>query len=538
MTASQSYTASFASFTFTITPSVGPNGTSLPAAQTTKNYGTSQTVTFTPTTGYHVVDVLVDGVSVGAVTSYPFTGITANHTISATFAINSYTLTYSANANGSITGATPQTLTHGSNGSSVTAVPNTGYHFTSWAPGGSTNPTRTELNVTSTQSYTASFAINQFTNTYVAGAHGSLTGTTPQTVNYGSNCTIVTAVPASGYHFTSWSDGLTTAARTDVNVTSSHTYTATFALNQWLLTYLAGANGSVSGNTSQPLASNANGTSVTAIANSGYYFVSWSDGVTTASRTDLNVTANATYTANFSLTAQPVTYAAGANGSITGNSSQSVNFGGNGTSVTATPDTGYHFVKWSDNGISATRSETNVTTALSFTATFAINTYNVSAIAGSNGSISTPGTTVANYGDTLSYTITPSTGYQVATVLVDGGSVGPVTSYSFSAISAGHSIQVTFSHTALTLTYSAGAHGSITGATPQSVNYGSSGTLVTAVPDTGYHFTTWSDSGSSAARTESVVTTNLSFTTSFAINTFNILAVPVGYPTSASIYGT
>ena len=43
-----------------------------------------------------MADVLVDGVSVGAVTSYTFTDVTADHTIAASFAINTYTITASA----------------------------------------------------------------------------------------------------------------------------------------------------------------------------------------------------------------------------------------------------------------------------------------------------------------------------------------------------------------------------------------------------------------------------------------------------------
>ncbi len=48
--------------------------------------------------------------------------MTANLSVSATFAINTYTLTYTAGANGTISGTTPQTVNHGSNGSAVTAV--------------------------------------------------------------------------------------------------------------------------------------------------------------------------------------------------------------------------------------------------------------------------------------------------------------------------------------------------------------------------------------------------------------------------------
>ncbi len=40
----------------------------------------------------------------GAVASYTFLHVTANHTITASFAINTYTLTYMAGGNGTISG--------------------------------------------------------------------------------------------------------------------------------------------------------------------------------------------------------------------------------------------------------------------------------------------------------------------------------------------------------------------------------------------------------------------------------------------------
>jgi hypothetical protein len=63
---------------------------------------------------------------------------------------------------------------------------------------------------------------------YTAGAHGTIAGVSPQTVNYGINGTLVTANPDIGYQFTSWSDGVLTAARTDTNVTGNISVTANF----------------------------------------------------------------------------------------------------------------------------------------------------------------------------------------------------------------------------------------------------------------------------------------------------------------------
>jgi len=88
VTTAHTIAATFAINTFTITASAGANGTIAPSGIQTVNYGANQTFTITPTLGYHVADVLVDGVSAGAVTSYTFTNVTAAHTIAATFTIN------------------------------------------------------------------------------------------------------------------------------------------------------------------------------------------------------------------------------------------------------------------------------------------------------------------------------------------------------------------------------------------------------------------------------------------------------------------
>jgi uncharacterized repeat protein (TIGR01451 family) len=74
---------------YSLTPSAGPNGSISPATAQTVGPGGSSTFSITPAAGHHVADVLVDGASVGAVTSYQFTNVTASHTIAASFAPSS-----------------------------------------------------------------------------------------------------------------------------------------------------------------------------------------------------------------------------------------------------------------------------------------------------------------------------------------------------------------------------------------------------------------------------------------------------------------
>ena len=71
----------------------------------------------------------------------------------------------------------------------------------------------------------------------MAGANGTITGNTPQTVEHGQDGTEVTAVPNTGYHFVQWSDGVTTAARTDLGVTGDINVTAEFAVDKWQVTF-------------------------------------------------------------------------------------------------------------------------------------------------------------------------------------------------------------------------------------------------------------------------------------------------------------
>ena len=70
----------------TITATADEHGTIDPAGTVTVPKGESKTFTITPDSDYCIKDVLVDNVSVGAVSTYTFENVTENHTIHATFA--------------------------------------------------------------------------------------------------------------------------------------------------------------------------------------------------------------------------------------------------------------------------------------------------------------------------------------------------------------------------------------------------------------------------------------------------------------------
>lgn len=140
---------------------------------------------------------------------------------------------------------------------------------------------------------------DKYTVNYVVAEGGYITGNVTQIIEEGLNGTPVTAKAVEGYEFDKWSDGLETAERTDTNVTENKTYTAMFRKKVYTLKYNAAKGGYIDGKAEQSVEYGSSGSKVTAVADRGYEFKNWSDGVTTEERTDLKIKTNKTITAYF-----------------------------------------------------------------------------------------------------------------------------------------------------------------------------------------------------------------------------------------------
>ena len=159
----------------------------------------------------------------------------------------------------------------------------------------------------------ASIAPVYYTLTFVTNGDGEVyvnePGVTSITVAEGGSVTFTPyATPDSGYNFDGWSDGLTNGQpNTVTNVRADKTYTATFSqIVYHTLTFVSNGNGSVYVNepgVTTIMVEDGDSVQFTPYAtpDSGYKFVSWSDGLTNEqpNRVD-NVTQDKTYTATFS----------------------------------------------------------------------------------------------------------------------------------------------------------------------------------------------------------------------------------------------
>ena len=125
---------------------------------------------------------------------------------------------------------------------SISATPNTGYSFVGWTGDGVTDSTQasTSVDMTQARSVSASFAINSYELSVLAGSGGSVSGNGSFT--HGSSASI-TATPNTGYSFVEWTgDGVSdsTQASTSVDMTQARSISASFAINSYELELLAG----------------------------------------------------------------------------------------------------------------------------------------------------------------------------------------------------------------------------------------------------------------------------------------------------------
>ena len=134
--------------------------------------------------------------------------------------------------------------------------------------------------------------------------------------------------------------------------------------------------------------------------------------------------------------------------------------------------------------------------------------FTIDASAGSSGTISSSGTVSVNYGDSKTFTITPNLGYKIKDVLVDGTSVGTVSTYTFTNVTSDHTIQASFEQLTFKITASAGSSGTISPSGTITVNYGDSKTF-TISPFSGYRISTVKVDGKSIGAVSSYTFTNI-----------------------------
>lgn len=127
------------------------------------------------------------------------------HSVTAHFTVAAYGLKYATTPHGTVTGALEQEVAPGNNGTTVTAVPDLGYHFVQWSDGSTANP-RTETNVNAPVDVAATFAINVYQVVFDLGPNGTRTGggELSQEIVHGEAAIAPEVAPIGYWHFLGW----------------------------------------------------------------------------------------------------------------------------------------------------------------------------------------------------------------------------------------------------------------------------------------------------------------------------------------------
>ena len=356
--------AQWSSSAFNIVASAGANGTVTPSGTTAVSSGGSQTYTIAGNAGYDVADVLVDTVSVGAVTTYTFSSVAAAHTISATFSPKSYTVTFDPQ-NGTVS-PTTKNVTYASTYGTLPTPTRTGYTFNGWfiAPNGTGGQVidTTPVTITAAQTLYASWTAINYILSYDAGTGGS--GTPPSSVSVAYNSSTTAAANTftrTGYTFSGWNTSVdgsgqpVAAGGSFTMLASDTTLYAQWTINTYTVTYNNNTGTGIQSDINSPYNYNSTVTVLNqgTMAKTGNTFSSWNtaaNGSGTAyavGATINNLAANVILYAQWTVNNYDLSYDANG-GSGTAPSTVTVNYGSSQTAATANTFTrsGYVFTGW------------------------------------------------------------------------------------------------------------------------------------------------------------------------------------------------
>ena len=368
-----------------------------------------------------------------------------------------YTVNVSANPTigGSVTGG--GTYNQGQS-CTVTATPNAGYSFTNWTENGnvvSTNRNYT-FTVTGNRTLVANFQAQPQNYNITVSANPSNGGSVAGggTYQQGQSCT-VTATANTGYAFANWTENgnvVSSQANYTFTVNGNRTLVANFTQQQFTITAIAEPGdhaGSVEGGGTYTYGQSCTLTATPCTP--PFIFVNWTKNgviVSTNNTYTFTVTESATYIAHFVVETFTVsTIANPAEGGIlTGGGTYEF---GEIVTVNATPNEGFAFVNWTENGlvVSADPSYTfGVGGDHTLTANFALQTFEVKVSVNPSEAGTVTGEGTYNYGDEVTLTIVRNEDWAFENWTENGEVVSEEMNYTF-IITSSRNLDANFIYT-------------------------------------------------------------------------------------------
>ena len=535
VTEAASYVAHFQINSYEITAMANPTTGGTITGDGTYNYGQNCILTAIASEGYTFVNWTKNGQVVSTSPNYSFT-VTESAAFVANFDLNSYEITAIANPadGGSVTGV--GTYNHFET-CTLIAIPDVNYIFLNWTMNGTIVSTSATYSFTVVEAgnYVANFVPNEFQINVSANPSNGGIVTGAGVYNYGTTATL-TATANTGFTFVNWTkDGIevSTNAIYSFTVIEAGSYVAHFVRNNYEIIAIADPTdgGTITGAGTYSYGSIC---TLTASANEGYTFVKWTkDGIQVSNNPafSITVTENATYIAHFVLNQYYITATANPNegGDIYGSAAY---WYGESCTLTASANTGYHFVNWTKDGIQVSTDISytfTVTEDATFVGHFELNQYQINAMSDPIDGGSVTGSGAYNHGETVILTATANNGYYFVNWTKNGNQVSTNATYTFTATETADFV-AHFEHTIITHEVTTEANPVAGGTTTGDGTYGHGAIChVNAFANEGYAFINWT-------KNSNVVSTNAFY--QFVVNEDTHLVAhfqPNSYQIAASV---
>ncbi len=459
---------------FNVTVNYTTGGTAYSVFKTA-GVGDTITVKYTSDTGYELGSITVNGEEI---TGNKFTMPACDVTVLVTFTQgHQYAVNVSVPNGGGTATATPSKAVAGTT-VTINPTPSKGYELDTIKVDGKAISGKTFTMPSSDVDVTVSFKKSVYKINLNVGTGGSAT-VSKTSANYGDKIT-VTATPATGYSLDYIKVGTTELSSNTFTMSAEDvTVTVAFKKEQYTITATVdGEGGSVSTNVTKAGAGDT--ITITATPSKGYSVDTIKVNNKAISGTTFTMTAqNTTVVVTFKKASYKITVSKPVNGSATA-SQEYANYGDKIT-ITATPATGYVLDTITANGTVLTSNTFSMSAAdVTVEVTFKKATYTISAVIGEGGS-ATIKPTKAQYGDTITVTTTPSKGYELDTIKVNGKAISGDT---FTMPAQNTEVDISFKKSTYKITISPTTNGSAS-ASQYTANYGDKITI-TATPDAGY----------------------------------------------------
>jgi len=436
----------YAVFDHIITATAGTGGTILPSSSVNVEHGKDQKFIIQANPGYGVLDVKVDGVSVGVVNEYTFQNVTSNHTIDATF-MEAYTITATTGEGGIISPSGATMVYHNQN-QKFTIQPNAGSLIYDVKVDGVSVGAVTEYTFQNVTSNHTIYAIFGHTITVATSEGGTITPSGNLNLERGRDQKFTIKANAGILTLDVIIDGRSVGAVTDYtfqNVTSNHTIYAVFG---HIITATAGEGGTITPSGTVK-AEHGKDQKFSIQANTGYRVLDVKvDGISigvVSEYTFKNVTVDHTIDATFKI-AHTITATAGEGGTITPSGETKVDHEKD-QKFTIQANDGFRILVVKVDGVpmGAISEYTfkNVTTDHTIDVAF-IKVHIITATSNDCGTITPSGKVLVDHGGSISFNMTSSAGYRLIDVKIDGKSKGPLISYMFVFVTDDHTIEAIF----------------------------------------------------------------------------------------------